>query len=676
MMKSQLIARMGIWNLQSHRRGPLALEHANLSLEDLFSSVVSTMPEPQPATRSGHGHSLSLSRQTDQRLPKSVSAPTVLTFTTSRPPELNRLTISSSSLSLSAQVQCLDQRELPHPGWAQTSPRAIDIFTDHLNALLHYFPQRLLLHDRVFESEATDTVSSWCIDKLLKLADYLSAGGLSRDSFDTYLTCFTHVVFYFPTTLCMSEDEYAYANEQFAASLLQRIKDISCHFAIFSFLMTAAIGCVRSSCTLDDASCAGRLLRILMNVLSDCTETFLAPITLLYHYHRDLEQFWAPVGFSWSIDPVRRVTEENVTNNAFSTLTTGAKDRELVFLSSKEQIEFAYPTDNFWVGSKFFDISHDRIARQFIGNAFIRSKTVEFIEWCKQIIILNQKTIEDRLMEVQHMRLEYEEFQDMASQLLFWSFVHEKICSEGTCSLDDSNYASSNVSRFGINIPEAFAVITSVLTKKNQWPKTFRDMASGSLQPSTFLTWVLQRLQTLKSEDGVLDFIYRYFKRTLRHQSGGVCTLLPSAVFLGRKHTLTIAEHLFDCPAGKCVHARNAAPAQADDINLQPSDVAMQDIDDATSTAEQSGIVEYPAYQTATSRLQASLVSMRRSGVASSSSSMSGEQREFRSLARQLQQEAWPFNRVRNRGRDERSADQTSISSHESWRFERVSGMP
>lgn len=667
---------MGIWNLQSHRRGPIALDHANLSLEDLFSSVISTAPEPQQPMKSGHGHRLSLSRQMDQRLPKSVSAPTVLTFTTSRPPELHHLTTASSSISLSAQAQSLDHNDFLRSGWAQASPRGIDIFTDHLNALLHYFPQRLLLHDRVFGSEVTDTASPVRIDGLLTLADYLSAGGLSRDSFDTYLTCFTHVVFYFPATLRMSEDEYAYANEQFAASVLQRIKDISCHLTTLSFLMTSAIGCVRSSCTLDDASCAGRLLRILMNVLSECTERFLAPMTLLYHYHRDLEQFWAPLGFSWSINPVRHLTEENVPESAFSTLTTGAKDRELVFLSSKEQIEFAYPTDNFWVGSKFFDISHDRIARQFIGNAFIRSKAVEFIEWCKQIIILNQKTMEDRLIEVQEMRLEYEEFQDMASQLLFWSFVHEKICSEGSLSLEDTNYASSNVSRFGINIPEAFAVITSILTKKNQWPKTFRDMASGSLQPSTFLTWLLQRLQKLMTEDGVLDFIYRYFKSTLRHQSGGVCTLLPSAVFLGRKHALTIAEHLFDCAAGKCVHARKNVPVQAEDMNSQPGDVSMQDVDETGSTAVQASIVEYPTYQTATSRLQASLATMRRSGIASSSSSMSGEQREFRSLARQLQQEAWPFNRVVNLGRGERSADQTSISSHESWRFERVSGMP
>lgn len=669
---------MGIWNLQSHRRGPLALDHPNLSLEDLFGPLVSSVPATQQSKKSKDGHRLLASAHTDQRLPKSVSAPTVLTFETSRQPEMNRLTIASSSISLSTQFQYLDNDEFVRPQWAYTNPRGVDIFGDHLNSLLQYFPQRLLLHDRIFEANTADVLDPAHIERLLKLADYLSAGSLLRDSFDTYLSCFTHVVFYFPTASGINEDDFAYANEQFATSLLQRIRDISPHFHVLGLLLTSAIGCVRSSCTLDDASCAGRLLRMLISVLNESRGRHSAILALLHHYHRDLEQFWSPLGFSWSTKPVCRATQENVTENTFSILFPGVKDRELVFLSSKEQVEFAYPTDNFWVGSKFFDVGHDMIARQFIGNAFIRTKAFDFIEWCKKVIVSNQKSIEDRLLEVQDMKLEYEEFQDMTSQLLFWCLVHEKACNERSSTLDDASYASSSLSRFGISIPEAFTVITTVLTKKGQWPKTFKDMASGTLQPSTLLTWLLHGFQILTTEDGVLDFIYRYFRRTLRHQSGGVSTLLPSAVFLGRKYALTIAGHLFDCSVGKCVHIRNNAPAQEEDISLQSSDITMHDADDlgTRATTQQSRPLEDSTYRTATSRLKASLAVLRSPGVASSSSSMSGEQREFRSLARQLQQETWRFNQVINYGRGERSADQTSISSHESWRFDRVSGMP
>lgn len=669
--KSQLVARMGLWNLQAHRR------HTDLSLEDLFNSPISTVSTiPQP-TKSIHDSRPRTSKLTDQYLQKSVSAPTVRTITTNKQPGFDRLTVTSSSLSLSTQFQSHDDDDILHSRWAHTNPNGVDIFADHLNSLLQYFPQRLLLHDRFFGAKAMCTMDQLRIERLLKLADFLFAGNLLRDSFDTYLTCFTNVVFYFPTALCTSEDDFAYADEQFATWLLQRIRDITGDFHILGLLVTSAVGCVRSSCTLDDASCAGRLLRILMSVLDEGTGIFLAPLTLLHHYHQDLEQFWSPIGFSWTTNHDCHLTQQNVAENVFSILIPVVKDRELVFLSSKEQINFEFPMDNFWVGSRFADISHDKVARQFIGNAFIRSKAFDLVDWCKQIITSRQRSIEEKLIEIQDMKLEYDEFQEMTSQLLFWCFVHEKICSSGISVLDDSAYASSNVSRFGINILEALAVITMALTKKNQWPKTFRDMTSGALQPSTFLTWLLQRLQMLMTEEGILEFIYRYFKRILRHQSGGVSSLLPGAIFSGRKYAQVIAEHFFDGLDGRCFHMNADASAEEVDMNLQTNDVVMLDMYDIENepTTERPNPLEDSRYQMATSRLQASLAAMINPGTATPSSSMSGEQREFRSLAQQLRQGTWPFGQVSNHRETERSADQTSISSHESWRFDRVSGM-
>ncbi|KEF56560.1 uncharacterized protein A1O9_06748 [Exophiala aquamarina CBS 119918] len=550
--KSQLVARMGLWDLHVHRRAPLALDQSDLSLDDLFTSPVTSVPPSRPPNKSVYDSRLRSSKLTPQYMPKSISAPTVLTFTDNVRP-FDRLTVTSSSTSLSAQFQSHRYNEIFHSRWAPTNPNGVDIFIDHLNSLLQYFPQRLLFHDRFFGAEAICTMDQLRVERLLKLASYLSAGNLLRDSFDTYLTCFATTVFYFPTALSTSEDDFPYADEQFATWLLQRIREITRHSHILGFLVTSAVGCVRSSCTLDDASCAGRLLRILMSILSEGTGRFLALLTLLHHYHRDLEQFWSPIGFEWTSTSACHLMQENVAEDVFSTLIPDVKDRELVFLSSKEQIEFAFPTDNFWVGSKLFDIAHDKIARQFIGNAFIRSKAFDLLGWCKITFVSKQRSIEERLVEVQDMKLEYEEFQDIASQLLFWCFIHEKTCSNGSPPLDESAYASSSFSRFGINIPDAFAVVAISVTKKAQWPKTFKDLASGTLQPSTLLTWLLKRLQMLMTEDGILEFIYRYFRRMLRHQSGGVSNLLPSATSTGRRFAHMMAEHLFGNIDASCV---------------------------------------------------------------------------------------------------------------------------
>lgn len=609
-------------------------------------------------------------------MPKSISAPTVLTFTDNVRP-FDRLTVTSSSTSLSAQFRSHYNDDILHSRWAHTNPNGVDIFTDHLNSLLQYFPQSLLLHDRFFGTEAMCTMDQLRVERLLKLAGYLSAGNLLRDSFDTYLTCFTNTVFYFPIALSTSEDDFPYADEQFATWLLRRIRDITSHFHILGLLVTSAVGCVRSSCTLDDASCAGRLLRILMSVLSEGTGRFSALLTLLHHYHRDLEQFWSPIGFTWTSTSACQLTQENVAEDVFSALIPIVKDRELVFLSSKEQIEFTFPTDNFWVGSKFFDVAHDKIARQFIGNAFIRSKAFDLLSWCKKTVVSKQSSIEERLTEIQDLKLEYAEFQDIASQLLFWCFAHQQICCNESSSLDDSMYASSSISRFGINIPEAFAVITIVLTKRSQWPKTFKDLASGALQPSTFLTWLLKRLQMLMTEDGILEFIYSYFRRMLRHQSGGVNGLLPSAASSGRRYAHTMADRLFGSAEDRSFPMNAPASPDKADVGLQSNEVTMLDIYDVENgpTTEGPSMLEDSRYPTATSRLQASLTAMVNPGIASSSSSMSGEQREFRSLAQQLQQKTWPFGRILNNGEAERSADQVSLSSHESWRFDQVSGM-
>ena len=609
-------------------------------------------------------------------MPKSISAPTVLTFSDNVRP-FDRLTVTSSSTSLSGQFRPLHNDDILHSRWAHTNPNGVDIFTDHLNSLLQYFPQSLLLHDRFFGTEVTCTMDRSRMERLLKLASYLSAGNLLRDSFDTYLTCFTNTVFYFPTALSTNEDDFPYADEQFATWLLRRIRDITNDFHILGLLVTSAIGCVRSSCTLDDASCAGRLLRILMSVLSEGTDRFSALLKLLHHYHRDLEQFWSPIGFSWTSSFVCQLTQEDVAEDVFSTLVPIVKDRELVFLSSKEQIEFAFPTDNFWVGSKFFDVAHDKIARQFIGNAFIRSKAFELLSWCQKTISSKQRLLEERLAEIQEMKFDYAEFQDMASQLLFWCFAHEQTSGNRSSSLDDSTYGSSSLSRFGINIPEAFAVITITLTKRSQWPKTFKDLAAGTLQPSTFFTWLMTRLQLLMTDDGSLEFIYSYFRRMLRYQSGGVGGLLPSAASSGRRYAHAMSEHVFGRVEDSTSHM-NAQDSSADeDAELESSEVAMLDIYDVENAPMTQGpnVLEAAKYQTATSSLQASLTAMVNPGIASSSSSMSGEQREFRSLAQKLQQKTWPFGRILNSSEAERSADQVSVSSHESWRFDQVSGM-
>ena len=652
-------------------------------MEDLFSQTKVSPPRKMPKpSRAKSGMALTRSAQTLSWFGKSKSAPTVDLMTADiLSKSLSELSTSSFPRSQSVgsfgTMSDVVGNFVTFGGPCAGTRAAVE----EVNCLFQYITW-------------TDEHREWCpivheksfltydqIWKILSLSDYLAAAGLHRDSFDCFFSCFRTILLADSTTGALESIVTSLPSPLSPAWATQRLAEILESADNFQIIFRSVLGCIRVSVTLEEAICTLNLVSLLMNAVRQSTRYDRIIIQLLSHYYYEISNIGSDLSETAAFEFQDYMPDDATPEFSISNLPVGIKDREILFYTVKQRMDFDFPADPMSVEAGFPEMFHVKAARQFVGSAFIRERTIELIEWCSRVIHKHERWINTELELVQLAGYDLEACPEITSQVLLWCCVAERILHTGCFALDESLFASSAVSRFGLAVPDAIAIILHVPFEKSGPEEAMSPSLGCNFATSSPTTWCVKRLQAFATSHGVSEISSRYFDRVTSFHLRRWPIHSSTAIGLGRKYSRAILhndrrqmpgfsqsstfwESKRESPLGGEA-LDTSMPGQESLVgethtchripDLDPRDLPLGLVGEATTSEER------PKFLT------------RISPSSSPSSGMSSDQKSFRLLAKRLNQ--GPKHYIKNL-ETSRESMPMSLTLNESWRFDRVCGMP